>query len=242
MTNYINYEQSFKYFTQEVINWNEAAGNAKHTTRQYAETQLLNQMSFARSEIEETLNAIFDHDKKEIVDGICDTFVTVSYYCHLTGMCTLYDNDLSSSYTTNYKPYLLPTNLAQLYPQLLQLHNDMQQMNSFHVLEKLYLLMCSFVNICSGDIAKVDWFMQKVIDSNNSKFVPLQDYLDDKESHEQFVQQKYKDKFENIIPVRTILGNKEVVVFRADNGSGKILKPKTFIEPNISQEAKTLQL
>lgn len=62
-------------YADHVIQWNEVAAKAKG----HVYTPLNKQWEFVEEEFEETMKALREGDKVEVVDGACDLFVVTSY-------------------------------------------------------------------------------------------------------------------------------------------------------------------
>lgn len=223
---------SYNYFLNQVIDWNHAANNPPAAKMGARKLQIMRQTEYTRSEAQETMHAVFAHDLKEIVDGVCDVFVTAGYMAHLQS------HKPEDAGLMSFKQGFLPKTQMELIPQLFALREDCNVFgNITH--EKVQMLLLSLVSVfrttfdIEKSVSKVESFVQEVLDSNNSKFIPLQEYEKYKVLHNEYVNKKYEGKFENIVPVYTKLGTRDVVVFRADNGEGKILKPSTFREPKF---------
>ena len=89
--------------------------------------------------------------------------------------------------------------------------------------------------------------MQNVLESNQSKFL-LKDYLDDKgilpEVIASNIEIKSNGRYKNVVHLVSKVFDKtqnkdvEYVLFRCDNGAGKIVKHFMFVEPIIKEIIK----
>ena len=89
--------------------------------------------------------------------------------------------------------------------------------------------------------------MRNVLESNQSKFL-LKDYLDDKgilpEVIASNIEIKSNGRYKNVVPLVSKVFDKtqnkdvEYVLFRCDNGAGKIVKHFMFVEPTIKEIIK----
>jgi len=92
-------------WTKDVVKWNTVG---HHGSILSMADMVANQIKYSRSEIIETINAVEDVDRIEIIDGACDIFVTVSYLIHLkskaqTGSSVLSDPVLYQSEQEDYE-------------------------------------------------------------------------------------------------------------------------------------------
>ena len=207
----------YQEYAQKVIDWNYAAGN--HDVSQEAiETQI----KICRSELQETLDGIEDYDDIEIIDGIIDSFVTVSFLLHMK-----YGPHVNNGNSYSYRFPEDSLTIEKLERLVSELHSNLEKasMSTVNIEYMLSYLVKEY-----GMEKTLEW-MNVVIDSNNSKFIPLAHYEANKEEHHKYVEEKYAGEFENIVALNVHLGNDPVVVFRADNGKGKILKPYTMTKP-----------
>jgi hypothetical protein len=187
-----------------VIDWNAVVG----------QRDIELQRSLVISEIEETRDAIKDRDDREILDGVCDVFVTASYLNYMLF------------------PYALTadTRIDECHP--LDVHTLLKCVEAFssnsvpHHFDIQLLLIWA---VKQYGLSAVESYMLRVLDSNDSKFVPS--VMWDEERELAHAREKYGNKFGNIAVVVRELNKETVYLLRGNDGEGKLLKPTTFVEP-----------
>lgn len=191
-------------YLKRVIDWNAVVG-------QY-DIEL--QRSLILSEIKETKDALADRDHKEIVDGVCDVFVTASYMNYL--------------YTGNVDPVIVEANADYAFePNYVLDVITAFTNNSIPHHNEIQSLILAAVGRYGLD--KVEDYMERVLDSNDSKFVPADQWDEEREINHAY--NKYGFEFGKIGVVARELNGKTVYLLRGNDGEGKLLKPTTFVEP-----------
>lgn len=218
---------TFNRQIQDVIDWNAVARNKTHT---FTEQDLANQTAYVHEEVMETIAGLANKDLKETLDGIADIFVTLSYkYFLLRQEFSTYFNveDLLGEDVAN------DPRIQQDY--MVSLASTISANNLFatglHDIEftmsLLYLLMHT-----AEELYKVD--MHDVVDavmvSNWSKFPPVQDI--DPSAMCEWIEEVRKR--ENVNFSITEVAGVHRVTFRDNFGEGKIVKPSTFVEPDLT--------
>lgn len=207
--------ERYNEFLNRVIEWNKVStyGRIKNDL-----DSILLQRGVTLSEIKETEDAIYANDEKEIMDGVCDVFVTAGYmYVMKSGYTDAYLQPVHSLESLDVNQIL------DLIKYQMEFENTGPSPQSVHKL----------LGWASNKFSKdaVEKSLKSVLNSNDSKYIPLEEWND---SEIEYINNKYKDKgFKNIVPVNGKLNGKDVVVMRADYGKGKILKPSRFREPEI---------
>ena len=213
---------------QDVIDWNAVARNMTHT---FTPEQLVAQTAYVHEEVMETIAALATKDLKETLDGIADIFVTLAYKYFLMrqefnadfNVEDLFGEDISTD-----------PRLQQDY--LLSLTSTISTNNLFaeglHDIEftmsLLYLLM-----YVAEDLYKVDMHVvvDAVMESNWSKF-PIASEVKDIDAMCEWIEEVRKR--ENVGYSFAEVAGVQRVTFRDNFGEGKIMKPSTFVEPNIA--------
>lgn len=193
-------------YAQRVVAWNRVPNGGKDSTN------IKGQLSYTLSEVEELEDAIREFDCTEILDAVCDIFVTASYYRYqLDGF--EFNGPREPSNTTKF---IFPDYFKILLENELIVHDD----------------ILSLINWACQEFGKgrVVEYMEKVLASNDSKYVPDEEWSEEYEV--KVATEKYAERdFKNIVGVPGELNGMRVWILRADNGQGKILKPTTFKEP-----------
>lgn len=203
----------YNEFLNRVIEWNRVAKGQHHI---FKEKDFKLQKSITEEEIKETISAIYENDEQETIDGIADIFVTAGFLNYMkTG------NTESPIYKLNIETHGDPMNLIN------KIDNDRVfgvGGPSHHDIQKLYGWACSQFGQDT-----VNTYFESVLKSNESKFVPVDQWSDKELS---IATDKYATKgFTDIVAVDGNFNGSPVKILRADNGNGKILKPSVFKEP-----------
>lgn len=196
-------KENYLDYASRVIEWNKVANGGQHST------DIEGQKKYTLSECEELDDAIKENDSIEILDAVCDIFVTASYLRFQLDNCVLKDFDTSHKMEHFFFKGGVENETI--------LHNDVFR-----------LLVWACMKFSKHQVLD---YMERVLSSNESKFVP--DELWDKEYEERMAAEKYSERgFKDIVGVPGELNGTKVWILRADNGKGKILKPTTFKEPS----------
>ena len=219
-----NSEVDFKEEFDKVILWNAIAQNGKHDFSLKAITR---QYSLCEEEFKELHQAVDTNDLVETVDALCDLFVVCSYYLFLIGQtpstCGFvinFDEAVEQCYYPMRDYNLNKINIAYLFGDVLK------ALASMH---------------------KGKECLNNVLDSNMSKFALkgfLEDSCCDMFVTAQVIEKQSDRRYKNVVPIVSSVVDKETqkeleyVVFRAEYGNGKIIKPPYFIEPKIKEIIK----
>lgn len=216
--------ESFISQYKNVVEWNAVARNGVHVFDQDA---ISRQSEYTRSEIQETLDAIRDNDSVEFLDGVADIFVTMTYKHYLTQNGDVDDAEIvkaiefmSSEGTITFE------NDHELAKEHLKEIADIVMLeNSSPVFDTSSL--CSMIELMNltelyYDVNVMD-VVKHIMDSNWSKFPKVGHTVIEAEvAYIANNNPEFKDF------VGTVNETSGVVVYRSDNGIGKIMKPSTF--------------
>lgn len=202
-------------FIQYVVDWNVTI-----TPDDFSKDRIILQRTITIEEIEETAKALFRCDKQEFIDGVGDILVTAGYLMYLRSNGCV---DLSNIYA-------IDSNLLERVYSLKEILERISG-NMFYPNQDEYFnlqLLCAYaIHMFGRD--EFEQYMDAILKSNDSKFVPFHEF--DEHIEMNHVESKYKDKFDHIIPVEGSFRGSKVIMLRADNGFGKLLKPTVFVEP-----------
>lgn len=217
-------------FTEQftrVVEWNALARNGQHD---FSEAAMDFQYSLVGEEIEgkdEMLDGYKNNDKKMYLDGLCDTFVTSAY---------LYFQEIADK---NWKPELTISMPSPSVDYLKQLQYSYKAIVSGALTLKDACALLFLFDGCSSEA------LNEVLNSNDSKFPPV--LTDEKGEYFLDVQGKRKDpkreckaiekrseaRYEGV--TYSIVGEGDNRKFIFKSNKGKIVKPCSFFEPNLSQ-------
>uniref|UniRef100_A0AB38Z3E6 Nucleotide pyrophosphohydrolase n=1 Tax=Klebsiella phage vB_KpnM_Iguana_ER37 TaxID=3076781 RepID=A0AB38Z3E6_9CAUD len=200
-------------YAKHVVDWNSVAASAKGEF-----TPLEKQWEFVGEELEETIKALSENDRKEVIDGACDLFVVASYAYWLSN-----NYSLSLTYTPDLK--FSPGKALDAFA-----NEDYEEM-----------LKLSTALLFGLDM-QLDKNMSSVLESNDSKYPTLSevqslhkdlDLLKALEAECTCIEQRNGGRYEGV-HFSIVDGNmkEEPRVVFFDKG-GKIMKPGTFKKPNI---------
>lgn len=203
-------------FIEYVIDWNAVI------SYDFSQARKDLQIAITLEELDETINAFYKCDKKEIIDGVGDVLVTAGFYLYL-----------QNNQNTEFLDQLYPIDSEPLKSQvsfidLLHVIRDKLDIEK-HVDYFELQLLCAHTIAMFGREVVEDYF-DAILKSNDSKFIRIDEY--DEAVEMNHVTSKYADKFSDITPVTRNFRGTEVILLRADGGSGKLLKPTTFKEPD----------
>ena len=223
--------QTFKEQYENVVAWNLVARNGVHD---FGADAISRQTEYTRSEIQETLDALAEDDSIELLDGMADIFVTMAYKHFL--VCGGVVNwgqvesciEFMEADDGEYEQ-MVKENQALIKDHLLDVTRLVMEENQAEVFDNSSLCpMIDLINLVGYyyDVDSMD-VVKHIMDSNWSKYSSVATVDIDKEVA--YISKKNPD-FKDI--VGTINVEHDVVVFRSDNGAGKILKPSTFWNAN----------
>lgn len=203
-------------YAKHVVDWNSVAASAKGEF-----TPLEKQWEFVGEELEETIKALSENDRKEVIDGACDLFVVASYAYWLSN-----NYSLSLTYTSDLK--FSPGKALDAFA-----NEDYDEM-----------LKLSTALLFGLDM-QLDKNMKQVLNSNDTKYPyrsKIEKLYPGTSSAEALrqecnaIEERSKGRYTGVyyrevedIPTPDIAGPR--IVFFDSNG--KIMKPSTFKEPKI---------
>lgn len=208
-------------YAEHVIEWNHVAYRARNNVA----TPFGLQWGFIREEFNELVDALRVGDRIETVDAACDLFVVASYACQLKSPEYLREACTPS-----------PTLTFTIGDLEHNLYGNMQ--DPVYVL-KLVTALCYRLDI------NLDYNMQQVLHSNDTKYPYLQDVLalwPDKEHNEALrleckaIEDRSNGRYSGV-RCHKVYNAKDPrstdprLVFFDNNG--KIMKPSTFESPKI---------
>lgn len=204
-------------YAKHVVDWNSVAASAKGEF-----TPLGKQWEFVGEELEETVTALIENDRKEVVDGACDLFVVTSYAYWLSN-----NYSLSSDKYLTYNPDLK--------------FSPGKALDAFANDDYEGMLKLSTALLFGLDM-QLDKNMSSVLESNDSKYPTVTEVMslhkglelaESLEAECACIEDRNNGRYEGVhfSIVKGVLGQEDRVVF-FDKG-GKIMKPGTFKKPNI---------
>ncbi|URC22164.1 hypothetical protein CHUUTOTORO_00790 [Serratia phage vB_SmaM-ChuuTotoro] len=237
-----------------VINWNLTARGS----HQFSDEDVARQKSFVAEELKETIQALADKNRKEIIDGICDMFVVATYWNFLKVMKEQHDrikpeDRVSGHFDDGFKEmvirdarmdtldYLKPGSYwsdeepVELITYLENCLNDDRSHTFVEIVATLMEILDFNAELALG----------RVLDSNDSKMPTVQELIkalagahfmdgpreaiDILEFEAAQLNAEHAGRYSGIVGgINTIT---ERVVFKDSNN--KIMKPCTFIEPDL---------
>ena len=203
-------------FINHVIDWNQTI------TSDLSEERFVLQQDITLSEIQETIDGLMANDIREIIDGVGDIIVTAGYLDYL---------DKGS------KDYL-----DEEFEHEIDI-DDRLDLIDLVVFAK-FGTICGYVGLSLlHDILRraeerfgqdtVQDYLIRVLRSNESKFVHPGEF--DEHAELALANEKYAGKFNDLVVTTGLFQGNEVKMIRADGGSGKLLKPSKFVEPEDIQ-------
>lgn len=227
--------KTFKEQYENVVAWNLVARNGVHD---FGADAIARQTEYTRSEIQETLDALAEDDSIELLDGMADIFVTMAYKHFLVcggdvnwgqvESCIEFMSIDENGSIAEHEEFV-KQNQDLIKEHLLDVTRLIMEENKSEVFDNSSLCpMIDLINLVGFyyDVDSMD-VVKHIMDSNWSKYSPAATADIDKEVT--YISKKNPD-FKDI--VGTINVEHGVVVFRSDNGVGKILKPSTFWNAN----------
>lgn len=223
--------KTFKEQYENVVAWNLVARNGVHD---FGADAIARQTEYTRSEIQETLDALAEQDSVEVLDGMADIFVTMAYKHFLVcgGVVNWGQVESCIEFMKSFKgeyEELAKQSQDMIKEHLLNVARLVMEENQAEVFDNSSLCpMIDLINLVGYyyDVDSMD-VVKHIMDSNWSKYSKVSTVDIDKEVA--YISKKNQN-FKDI--VGTINADHDVVVFRSDNGAGKILKPSTFWNAN----------
>ena len=225
----------FNNHMKSVYNWNTVARNFN---MEFNASDIERQTDYVAEEIFETIGAVATDDIVEVIDGICDTFVTLSFKHTLTTGerefgGSQYEVDYQKGSNNELKCAVIAV-LTQIQQGNIivvgggNTEQDLVQVSSV-MMDMLHQLM-QYIDFAYN--VDIDAAMTEVMDSNWSKF-PV--YIEgfDYEAECKWIEATHGkvDVKHNVVEIEGV----KRVVFRDNGGAGKVCKPSVFRNPDISK-------
>ena len=211
-------------FTQEyndVVLWNAIALSNKHD---YSKEAIQRQYDLVTEEHNELHEAIDSCDLVETIDALCDIFVVAGYWMFLNKLKPSLEGFVVDSVSAVEGVYYQFTTFEKKELNVPNLFQD---------------TLNALASIKGGKE-----YLQEVLQSNMSKFAQ-KGFLEDKgilpEVVATNIEMNSNGRYKNVVPVYSKVVDKETgkdveyVLFRCDNGAGKIVKSFYFKEPNLKE-------
>lgn len=217
---------TFNQQIQNVIDWNAVARNMTHT---FTQGDIDAQTGYVHEEIKETIGALATNNIVELMDGAGDIFVTVVYkYFLMRGEFALdfAPEELTCEELT--EPRLREDYLIFAASTMLTNNLYADSNNDMKYCMELLWFFCNTVEEWYG--VDMHAIIDEVMRSNWSKFPIYQEGFDYKGMCRVIELARLK---QNVDFSTVEVGGVTRVAFRDKFGQGKIMKPATFIEPNI---------
>jgi hypothetical protein len=223
-----------KFFSlmKNVDDWNIVSRNFNTS---FNKNDLKNQTDYINEEINETLSAIKDNDIVELVDGLADVFVTLSYKLKIA-VHNIYLNDEQNSCYDDLLNWVIENNFqetkiesmndVEIYLHELKKNNLNNSSSIYNDLIVLYYMMKFVGELFSIDMIKA---IELVMQSNWSKF-PL--YVDDVTCAREC--KILNETYSNVVSKIVTYNDKQYVIYRDNLGNGKVRKPSTYHKPDFS--------
>lgn len=220
---------NFSEYFEHVVNWNLIARNGVHD---FSESTDSFQLELVVEEANELFEAYEKADKVMALDGLCDIFVTAAYKTFL------------EKGDKNWKPEIIISMPSASIDYAKQLKYSLYGLKEGRaVLNDVCALLYQFDGFVTGALSEV-------LASNDSKFpkvsVDPQNGVEgvcvptegNPEYHTpedmcSWIERKSKGRYTGVGYIIVGEGNDRRYVFKSDKG--KIVKPATFFEPNLSQ-------
>jgi hypothetical protein len=205
----------------------------------FSEDAKARQMDYVYSEAKETLQGFLDNDVKEILDGIADVFVTVTYLLYIQNNGIDVDFNDPDLYDDNTNPEQLGAdhNILVRMSQCMGLINCLKlvphEYDGLDITGELMFMLADVMQLAQHVYGvDINTVIAAVLTSNWSKF-PEYTGQTDAELDSECVWIQDNRKKTNVSWRKVELDGKTYIVYRDDNGNGKIQKPSSFVEPQI---------
>lgn len=218
---------TFNTQIQNVIDWNAVARNMTHT---FTEKDLEGQTSYVHEEAKEFIAGVATGNTVEIMDGAADIFVTLAYKYFLKRgefngdfvpenlVCEeLVDQKMREDYLIFAGSNILTNNLYA---------EDARDVT--FTMELLYMVLNTIEEWYGVDMHAI---IDEVMRSNWSKFPIYQEGFDYVGTCRVIELARQR---QNVQHALVEVGGVTRVAFRDNFGQGKIMKPTSFVEPNIA--------
>lgn len=207
----------------QTIQWNKLAN---HGQFDFSQSRRDLQLDCLSEEILELISAKHEKDDVEILDALCD-ILFVSVYALFMKIAT--SEPIEESLSPNFYPDLTLDGLVS------ELTSAFRDEDYFYICELILSYSLEY------DFDFKDAY-QEVVESNYSKFPTVFSFNPEREL-DWF---ENGSKYQNVVcttvkvmqPCQEIEGaqfNADRFVFRSNYGDGKVVKPRCFREPNLSQ-------
>ena len=214
----VNFEQEYN----NVILWNAIARSGEHN---FSKETIKLQYSLVEEEFKETKEAVDAKDLVETIDGLCDIFVVAGYWLFLNKAKPKLEgfviDPVAALESVYYQPKLFNS------PDNIDVSNLFQD------------TLNALASIRGGKE-----YLNEVLQSNMSKFAQ-KGFLEDKgilpEVVATNIEMSSNGRYKNVVPIFSKVVDKETqneveyILFRCDNGSGKIVKSFYFKEPKLKE-------
>lgn len=218
---------TFNKQIQNVIDWNAVARNLVHT---FTDGDIKSQSDYVHEEAKETIAALATNNTVEVMDGSADIFVTMVYKYFL----------MRKEFSADFKPEGL-TCEELTDPQMREdylifcasslLTNNLYAASVADMQFTMDILYCFLETIEQWYGVDMHAIIDEVMVSNWSKFPIYQEGFD-YEGTCRVIEQVRQRK--NVAFTTVEVGGVVRVAFRDNFGNGKIMKPASFVEPNIA--------
>ena len=220
ISTYCNRTSSLYQRYLQVVEWNSIAGNGTHDL---SDDKYKLQVGFVCEEYQELLDAIEENNVVEIYDALGDLFVVLSYLCYMDSA-----REQLEIYATDFVPttafvFGFANNIRLSKDQYRNAILNQDHIDDGYLWHELDLLMGTIVNT-KNCIECLD----EVIRSNLTKY-PVVGTVDPEKECEYI---ESKGRYTGITFKTSKIGDVEYYVFVDCNG--KIMKPSTMQNPNIS--------
>lgn len=240
--------EQFSQVLFEVVTWNANAGTQPSNTLPERNLQLHNQLKLVIEELKELQTAVNEENEVEIIDAICDINVVASYGAFLASVPIEYDDLESVINNTNIADVVsfdhsdvvddlsaehIKASHALMIDDLEAYNNECIDClydgeNASEMRDCLAIVGQALYAVALKRYGKdvIDAAMRAVLDTNNAKFLEIDEA---NEKLERTIE-AYKGRYSDIVVCETPLGK---ACYRCDNGKGKILKPFDWTAPDI---------
>lgn len=209
----------FISYCWEVVAWNAVSRGGEHV---FSPEEEIKQLDYCLEEIQETLEAYEEGNLVEVLDGLADCLVTLSY---LIALGRKGDVQCFEFIKGGFVPDSSNNFYLRLAGSYQRLSTDFPMLIDAEVALLDVIGALNSINDQWNESVDVVGVIEEVLDSNWSKFPHLDQVIPMEEC-------KWIEEHRGKVGVTySVIGNK--VVFR-DKG-GKIMKPGTFEEPDIQK-------
>lgn len=197
---------------EQTIHWNEVGNLGKHN---FTDQRMQLQIKCLDEELNELKEAIKADDPVEAVDALCDILFVAAYATYLENGGAVGWLDKANAYDTY--SISIPFKIENMTEDLVYLFEKGE-----------YELMCATI-MYVAPILNFDLYhaYENVVNSNFTKYPLTDDVMIGAEMEWFNTCSKYDD-----VCVEEYDG---YFIFRCDGGYGKIVKPRTFVEPTLEQ-------